>query len=164
MIPRKLPALLALAVMACSEGERSATPAQPPPDEDPVARLPAAVVGPNGDSVDIGADSAAVVYLWLPIKGHRPTERDLRALDRITETGRARVLPIQLTAEARNAAQTQVNGLELSMPVYRADSCILQSMDQGHLPSVLLIVPGSQSTATGFGAVSRLLLHAENPQ
>lgn len=159
MITRSLltSAVLAL-LLACSGDDGPAPTHQPQPEPDPVARLPASLVGPEGDTVDVSSDSAVVVYLWLPLEDHQPTERDLRALARMSESGRARVLPIQLSAGSRNAAQTQVNGLGLSMAVYLADSCILQSMDARHLPSVLLVTPGAQRAATGFGAASRLLL------
>ncbi|MGM0628329.1 MAG: hypothetical protein ACQETZ_09220 [Candidatus Fermentibacterota bacterium] len=159
MIPRSLltSAVLVL-LLACSGDDGPAPSPQPELEPDPVARLPATLVGPEGDTVDVAGDSAVVVYLWLPLAGHRPTERDLRALARMAQSGRARVLPIQLSSGSRNAAQTQVNGLGLSMAVYLADSCILQSMDARHLPSVLLVRPGGQRAARGFGAASRLLL------
>lgn len=159
MIPRSLLTSVLLALMlACSGDDGPAPSPRPEPEPDPVACLPASLVGPEGDTVDVAGDSAVVVYLWLPLEGHRPTERDLRALARMAESGRARALPIQLSPGSRNAAQTQVNGLGLSMAVYLADSCILESMDARHLPSVLLLKPGSQRTATGFGAASRMLL------
>jgi hypothetical protein len=154
LLASAVPALL----IACAGGEEPAASPRPEPEPDPVTRLPATLVGPEGDTVDVSEDSAAVVYLWMPLAGHPATERDLRALERIAESGRARVIPIQLTPEHRNAAQTQVNDLGLSMPVYLADSCILASMDLRHLPSALLAVPGSTATATGFGSASRLLL------
>ena len=145
-------------LMACSGDDGPAPSPVPEPEPDPVACLPASLVGPEGDTVDVAGDSAVVVYLWLPLNGHAPTERDLQALSRMAESGKARVLPIQLSPESRNAAQTQVNGLGLSMAVYLADSCILQSMNARHLPSVLLVRPGGQRAANGFGAASRLLL------
>lgn len=157
--PSAAAAAVALLLLACTGGGEAPQPrADLPEPEEPVACLPATLTGPDGDTVSVSGDSAALVYLWLPLPGHSPTETDLRGLDGIARSGRARVLPVQLDAASRNLAQTQVNDLGLSMPVYLADSCILQAMGSEHLPAALLVTPGEQRRATGFGAPSRLLL------
>jgi len=158
---RRLALVAGALVLSCggqSDGPSPADETPAPETEARVTSLPAELVGPEGQTVSVSGDSAALVYLWLPLPGHSPTEGDLRALAGIHRSGRARALPIQLDAASRNLAQTQVNGLGLSMPVYLADSSILESLGEGHLPAALLATPGRHRTATGFGSPSRLLL------
>ena len=149
---------LALSLLACGREPQPQQVSSRQPSEPPPPCLPAVVTGPEGDTVSLAGDSAVIVYLWLPLSGHPPTESDLQALAGIADAGRARVLPIQLSPQARNEAQTQVNGLGLSMPVYLADSCILDTLANRQLPAVLLLTPGQARASSGFGAPNRLLL------
>jgi hypothetical protein len=139
--------------MACGCGnEEPAVPQAPPP-----FRLPGGLAAPDGAVVDVSADSCAIVYYWLPLDGYGPAAGDLVGIDDARGQGRA-IFPVQFDPESRNAAQTQVNELGISIPVYLADSSLAEAIPCDILPVAVLFARGrAPRSEAGEGCVSRLL-------
>jgi hypothetical protein len=139
--------------LACGCGDEGpAVPQAPPP-----FRLPGGLAAPDGAVVDVSADSSAIVYYWLPLDGYRPAAVDLAGINDARRQGRA-VFPVQFDPESRNAAQTQVNELEVSIPVYLADSSLAAAIPCDILPvAVLFAIGRAPRSEAGEGCVSRLL-------
>jgi hypothetical protein len=121
-----------------------------------IVELPGVVLSPGGDTVSIGPETAVVLYYWLPLDLYAEMERDLLFLSSLDSTIVA--LPIQPDHETRNHAQRVVNNLGISLPVYLADSSVMETVDCSILPYTLLLLPGEEPVAeSGFGSPARLL-------
>jgi hypothetical protein len=146
---------LLLALAACSCGRGPDVPLQVAPGP---LRLPGGLSGPSGEIVDVSGDSAAVIFYWLPLHGYPPVEDDLRFIAGPGGTSSTRVFAVQLDPGSRNAAQTQVNDLGITLPVYLADSALARAIPCGILPVAVMYVRGRPAVIeTGSGSVERLL-------
>ncbi|NLP04513.1 hypothetical protein GX411_00985 [Candidatus Fermentibacteria bacterium] len=106
----------------------------------------------------MSADSAIVLYLWLPLPGHPGPEADLEAIECIGTDGDVAAFAVQTSPAARNSAQEQVNSFGMVLPVFLADSAVARCIPPGNLPAAVLFGPGgSIAVETGFGAVERIL-------
>lgn len=139
--------------IACGCGEEQpAVPQAPPP-----FRLPGGLAAPDGAVVDVSADSSVIVYYWLPLDGYRPAAGDLVGIAEARGQGWA-IFPVQFDPESRNAGQTQVNELGISIPVYLADSSLAEAIPYDILPVAVLFARGrAPRSEAGEGCVSRLL-------
>jgi hypothetical protein len=144
-------ALLLLCASGCGDDE----PAVPPPPEP--LRLPGLLTTPDGSAVDVSSDSMAVIFFWLPLSGYAPSEQDLAGIRDARRQGLG-VFPVQFDPESRNTAQTQVNAMGLSLPVFLADSSLAAAIPCSILPVAVLFARGAEPQfETGEGCVSRLL-------
>ncbi len=119
-------------------------------------QLPGILIAPTGDTVQTLPGTDVILYYWLPLENYAEMQEDLRFLASLDTSYLA--LPLQPDHESRNHAQRVVNDLELSLPVYMADSAIMGMMDTDILPSCLVLTSeGEEISESGFGAPSRLL-------
>ncbi len=146
-----LTASLLLALSACEDGG-------PPPDESPgPLTLPGMLTGPDGSVPDLSADSLAVVYFWIPLKGSAAADSGLVELASVRDT-LISILPIQFDIEDRNYAQACANDLGISLPVYLADSVFASTFPVDVLPVAILYARGAPPVVeTGYGCAGRLL-------
>mgnify|MGYP006278240483 CR=1 FL=1 len=146
------------ATVACSKGSSNgeSAPRDSLPEAAAVVELPGVLLAPTGDTVSLGPDSAALIYYWLPLELYGEMEEDLLFLASLDST--VVPLPVQPDHEARNHAQRIVNGMEISLPVYLADSAVMSALDCSILPYSLLLLPGEEPLGeNGFGSPRRLL-------
>ncbi len=147
--------LAALLACCCSKGGGDAALEQAPPAP---PSLPGRLFAPDGTPAEVSADSAIVLYLWLPLPGHPGPESDLEAIAETGTAGNVAAFAVQTSPAARNSAQEQVNSLGIVLPVFLADSAAARCIPPGDLPVAVLFGPGgSTEVETGFGAVERLL-------
>ena len=119
-------------------------------------QLPGILIAPTGDTVQALPGTDIVLYYWLPLNKYDEAQHDLRFLASLDTTYLA--LPVQPDHESRNHAQRVVNNMEISLPVYLADSAIMERMDSEILPFCLILThEGEEISKTGFGAPSRIL-------
>jgi len=150
-----------LGMVACDGGGDPAREAPSDSLEDHTGpgtvQLPGQVTDPSGVSVSPDEGVAVLLYFWMPVSDHQETMDDLLYLASVTGP-ELMILPVQPDADSRNFAQTLVNQLDVSLPVYLADTAVLGAIGTGALPSSLLLrSDGSVSGATGFGGPARLL-------
>ncbi len=118
--------------------------------------LPGYVMEPAGDTVSVPNSTSVMLYYWLPLEKYEAMEEDLLFLASVDST--ILVLPIQPDQESRNHAQRVVNNLDISLPVYLADSNLMGVFEGTILPLTVLYTPeGDLLTEAGFGAPLRLL-------
>lgn len=144
------------AMLACcrSEGDGLAREQAPPTPPS----LPGSLFAPDGTRASVSADSAIVLYLWLPLPGHPGPEADLEAIAGTGTDGDVAAFAVQTCSAARNSAQEQANSLGIVLPVFLADSAVARCIPREALPVAVLFGPGgSIRVETGFGAVERLL-------
>lgn len=148
---------LAIALNGCGSGESSTSQTELVESYEPVTVvLPGIVTEPAGDTVSVPDSTSVMLYYWLPLEKYEVMEKDLLFLASVDST--ILVLPVQLDQESRNHAQRVVNSLEISLPVYLADSALTKVFEGSILPITVLYTPeGDQFTAEGFGAPLRLL-------
>ncbi|MCK4806699.1 MAG: hypothetical protein KAT09_03585 [Candidatus Aegiribacteria sp.] len=119
-------------------------------------QLPGFLIAPTGDTVQTLPETDVILYYWLPLERYDEMQDDLRFLASLDTF--YLVLPVQPDHESRNHAQRVVNNMEISLPVYLADSAVMEIIDTGILPSCLILTPeGEEISGSGFGAPSRLL-------
>ncbi len=120
------------------------------------AQLPGILIAPTGDTVQVIPGTDVILYYWLPLEKYDEMWDDLRFLASLDTL--YLVLPLQPDHESRNHAQRVVNNMEISLPVYLADSAVMEIIDTEILPSCLILTPeGEEIAESGFGAPSRLL-------
>lgn len=118
--------------------------------------LPGYVIEPAGDTVSVPDSTSVMLYYWLPLEKYEAMEKDLLFLSSVDPT--ILVLPVQPDRESRNHAQRVVNRLEISLPVYLADSTLMELFKGSILPMTVLYTPeGNLLIEEGFGAPLRLL-------
>lgn len=129
-----------------------------PEDATPeILNVPGTLTGPDGLRPDFSLDSAALVYNWMPLDGYAMVDSDLVSLAGLAGRG-VRPIPVQFSVEGRNAAQSHLNDLGVSMPVYLADSVLASCIPRDVLPAAVLFRRGAPpSVETGFGCAARLL-------
>ena len=149
--------ILTITFNGCNSKENSASQAEYlEPYEPATVVLPGIVTEPAGDTVSVPDSTSVMLYYWLPLEKYEAMERDLLFLASVDST--ILVLPVQPDQESRNHAQRVINSLEISLPVYLADSALIKVFEGSILPITVLYTPeGDQFTAEGFGAPLRLL-------
>lgn len=148
--PGAVAAALVLLAPACGEQAPAAPPGPPP------LRLPGRLEAPDGSRVDVSADSAVILYYWMPLEGYDPSEADLAGICDARRRG-LEIFPVQFDIESRNAAQVQVNDQGISLPVFLADSSLARAIPCGALPVAVIYARGAPPrTETGEGCVARL--------
>lgn len=121
-----------------------------------VVELPGVILSPTGDTVTAGPGKSVLLYYWIPINLYDEARDDLLFLASLDST--IIPLPIQPDHDSRNHAQRVVNNLDIALPVYLADSSVMEEVDFSILPFSVLLTPGSQpATGSGFGSPERLL-------
>ena len=119
-------------------------------------QLPGVLIAPDGDTVQSHPGVDVILYYWIPLDKYDEMLEDLRFLASLDST--YLVLPLQPDHESRNHAQRVVNNLEITLPVFLADSAVMVRMNPSILPICLFLTPeGDEVTETGFGAPSRIL-------
>jgi hypothetical protein len=149
--------ILTITFNGCNSEENSSPQAEYIEPCEPVAVvLPGYVIEPAGDTVSVPISTSVMLYYWLPLEKYEAMEEDLLFLASVDST--ILVLPVQPDQESRNHAQRIVNSLEISLPVYLADSTLIEVFEGTILPITVLYTPeGDLYTAEGFGAPLRLL-------
>lgn len=149
--------ILAITISGCSSEESNASQAEfVEPYEPAMVVLPGYVMEPAGDTVSVPNSASVMLYYWLPLEKYEAMEKDLLFLASVDST--ILVLPVQPDQESRNHAQRVVNSLEISLPVYLADSTLMEVFEGTILPMTVLYTPeGDLLTSEGFGAPLRLL-------
>ena len=139
-----------------SEGNSASQTEHIEPCEPVTVVLPGYVMEPAGDTVSVPDNTPVLLYYWLPLEKYEAMEEDLLFLSSVDST--ILVLPVQPDQESRNHAQRIVNNLEISLPVYIADSSFTEVFEESILPVTVLYTPeGDILTEEGFGAPLRLL-------
>ncbi|MCD4847419.1 MAG: hypothetical protein K8R76_04435 [Candidatus Aegiribacteria sp.] len=148
---------LTITLNGCGSEESNASQAESiEPCEPITVILPGNVMEPAGDTVSVPDSTSVMLYYWVPLEKFEAMEKDLLFLSSVDPT--ILVLPVQPDQESRNHAQRVVNSLEISLPVYLADSTLMEVFEGSILPMTVLFTPeGDLFTAEGFGAPLRLL-------
>lgn len=148
---------LTITFTGCGSEESSTSQTEYTEPDEPVAViLPGYVMEPAGDAVSIPNSTSVMLYYWLPLEKYEAMEEDLLFLASVDST--ILVLPVQPDQESRNHAQRLVNSLEIFLPVYLADSTLMEVFEGTILPFTILYTPeGDLFTEEGFGAPLRLL-------
>ena len=124
-------------------------------------QLPGILIAPTGDTVQALPGTDVILYYWLPLEKYDEMQEDLfflASLDSIYL-----VIPLQPDHESRNHAQRVVNNMEISLPVFLADSAVMEVIDTSILPSCLIMTSdGEVFSENGFGAPSRLLIQIQS--
>lgn len=124
-------------------------------------QLPGILIAPTGDTVQVPPGTDVILYYWLPLEKYDEMQDDLLFLTTLDTL--YLVLPLQPDHESRNHAQRVVNNMEISLPVFLADSAVMEAVDTSILPSCMIITPnGEVFSESGFGAPSRLLAQIQN--
>ena len=119
-------------------------------------QLPGILIAPTGDTVQALPGTDVLLYYWLPLDKYADMQDDLRFLASLETL--YLVLPLQPDYESRNHAQRVVNNMGISLPVFLADSAIMEMIDTSILPSChIMTTEGDVFSESGFGAPSRLL-------
>jgi hypothetical protein len=129
-------------------------------EELPVLSIPGTIQLPGSDGfmeMDESSCEAVLLYCWLPLGGYPESENDLEFLDTVQERGITPV-PVQFNPEVRNASQTQLNTLGISMSVALGDNTLKEFLEIHSLPVAALVrADGSVVRASGFGCIERTL-------
>lgn len=124
-------------------------------------QLPGILIAPTGDTVQAPPGTDVILYYWLPLEKYDDMQDDLRFLT--TLDTRYLVLPLQPDHGSRNHAQRIVNNMEISLPVFLADSAVMEVIDTSILPSCLIMTSdGEVFEECGFGAPARLLAQIQS--
>lgn len=100
---------------------------------------------------------AILLYCWLPTGNYPASEKDLEFLATIQERGITPV-PVQFSSAVRNASQTQLNTLGISISVALGDDDLKDFFVTNNLPVAALVkADGSVVKASGFGCIERTL-------
>ena len=124
-------------------------------------QLPGILVAPTGDTVQAPPGTDVILYYWLPLEKYDEMQGDLSFLTTLDTL--YLVLPLQPDHESRNHAQRVVNNMEISLPVFLADSTVMEVIDTSILPSCLIMTSdGEVFSESGFGAPARLLAQIQS--
>ncbi len=126
----------------------------------PVLSVPGTILLPDTAGfleMEESAYSAILLYCWLPMGEYPESERDLEFLSTVHERGITPV-PVQFSPAVRNASQTQLNSLGISIGVALGDDELRDFFIEGHLPAAALVrADGTVARAYGFGCAERAL-------
>jgi PBP1b-binding outer membrane lipoprotein LpoB len=157
---KKIAAISLLVLLAAGCEDEDQTAAETEGEEIPVLSIPGTIQLPGADGfveMDESASEAILLYCWLPLGEYPESQEDLVFLSTVQERSITPV-PIQFSPEVRNASQTQLNSLEISMSVALGDDSVKHFLEIGSLPAAALVRPdGSVTRAYGFGCVERTL-------
>jgi hypothetical protein len=104
---------------------------------------------------------AILLYCWLPMGQYPESENDLLFLSTLEERDITPV-PVQFNSAVRNASQTQLNQLGISLSVALGDDSVKNFMGVGALPAAALVRSnGSIVRAEGFGCAERVLRESQ---
>ena len=124
-------------------------------------QLPGILIAPTGDTVQALPGTDVILYYWLPLEKYDEMQEDLFFLASLDSL--YHVIPLQPDHESRNHAQRVVNNMEMSLPVFLADSAVMEVIDTSILPSCLIMTSdGEVFSENGFGAPSRLLIQIQS--
>lgn len=152
-----LTAIIPVLIIGCNPEENGCSNTESIESAEPIAViLPGDVIEPAGDTVTIPPATDVLLYFWLPMDKFEAMENDLLFLASADST--ILILPVQPDNDSRNYAQSVVNNLEISLPVYLADSMLMDVFDMNILPAcVLFTQEGEVYSENGFGAPARIL-------
>jgi hypothetical protein len=124
-------------------------------------QLPGILIAPTGDTVQAPPGIDVILYYWLPLEKYDEMQEDLFFLASLDSL--YLVIPLQPNHESRNHAQRVVNNIGISLPVFLADSAVMEVIDTSILPSCLILTSdGCEFSENGFGAPSRLLIQIQS--
>ena len=149
--------MLILLAAGCNNETRTAVAVE---EEIPVLSIPGTIRLPGTDGfveMNESASEAILLYCWMPLGEYPESQEDLVFLSTVQERGITPV-PVQFSPEVRNASQTQLNSLEISMSVALGDDSVKSFFEIENLPAAALVrADGSVTRAYGFGCVERAL-------
>lgn len=126
----------------------------------PLLSVPGVILLPDSSGFIEMTESehdALLLYCWLPIGQYPESENDLEFLSTVNERGITAV-PVQFSEEVRNASQTQMNHLGISISVALGDDSLKNFIVVDNLPAAALVrKDGSVVRAYGFGCAERTL-------
>ncbi|MCD4708446.1 MAG: hypothetical protein K8S62_12010 [Candidatus Sabulitectum sp.] len=126
----------------------------------PVLSVPGTILLPDTDGfieMEESNHDAILLYCWLPLGEYPESERDLEFLATVNERGIIPV-PVQFSTEVRNASQTQLNTLGISISVALGDNALKDFLVEDNLPAAALVrADGTVVRAYGFGCAERTL-------
>ncbi len=150
--------LLLLAILSgCQEQVDTVLP---PVEIAPLLSIPGTILLPDTTGfVEMAEEEhdAVLLYCWLPFGEYPESENDLIFLTTLHERGITAV-PVQFDAIVRNASQTQLNNLGISISVALGDDALKNFLVEDNLPAAALaMADGTVVRAYGFGCVERVL-------
>ncbi|PIE53025.1 hypothetical protein CSA37_03695 [Candidatus Fermentibacteria bacterium] len=126
--------------------------------EVPVMTIPGSLEVPSGEGLaafDESLHDAVLLYCWIPMGNYEESLSDLLFLGTVAERGITAV-PVQFDGEVRNAAQNQLNQLEIPLGVALGNDSLREYLGVELLPSAVLVLnTGEEFRASGFGAAER---------
>lgn len=129
-------------------------------EEIPVLTIPGTILLPDTAGfleMEESEYDAILLYCWLTVGEYPESESDLVFLASVHERGITPV-PVQFNSEVRNASQTQLNNLGISISVALGDDALKEFLVEGHLPAAALVrTDGTVVRAYGFGCAERTL-------
>ncbi|MCP4647849.1 MAG: hypothetical protein GY852_09000 [bacterium] len=147
-----------LVVAGCSEADIPKTVDVEVPA--PVLSVPGVILLPQSEDFTEMEESgydAILLYCWLPMGQYPESENDLSFLSTVLERGITPV-PIQFNTEVRNASQTQLNQMGISLSVALGDDSLRSFFIEDVLPAAVLVrSDGSIMKAYGFGCAERVV-------
>ncbi|MCK5786381.1 MAG: hypothetical protein KAH54_07470 [Candidatus Sabulitectum sp.] len=160
MINRIAFIMILLFSMAGCRDEDTASDITATVEEVPLLTIPGTILLPDADGfleMEESDHEAILLYCWLPIGEYPESRSDLEFLATLHERGITAV-PVQFNSQVRNASQTQLNQLGVSMSVALGDDTLKDFLVGENLPVAALIrTDGTVIRAYGFGCVERTL-------
>jgi len=152
--------LFLLLVFSGCKDENSAAETAAVVQPDPVLSVPGTILLPGADGffeMNESDHDAILLYCWLPLGEYAANENDLLFLATVQDRGITAV-PVQFTTAVRNASQSQLNELGISISVALGDEELKDFLVADHLPVASLVhSDGTVVSAYGFGCVERTL-------
>ncbi len=157
---KKFTLVLVLLLTALSGCQKEIETAVTPVETAPVLSIPGTILLPDTagfiEMVEEEHD-AVLLYCWLPFGEYPESENDLVFLATLHERG-ITPLPVQFDPVVRNASQTQLNNLGISISVALGDDDLKNFLIENNLPAAVLTrSDGTVVKAYGFGCVERVL-------
>ncbi len=125
-----------------------------------ILSVPGVISLPDSDgfvSMEESEHEVILLYCWLPIGEYPENDGDLTFLSSLNERG-VTAVPIQFNTTVRNAAQTQLNSMDISLSVALGDETLKDFLVTDNLPVATLVhANGTVVSAYGFGCAERVL-------
>ena len=151
--------ILLFSMTGCRD-ENSAVDITVAVEELPLLAIPGTILLPDSEGfleMEEGDHEAILLYCWLPIGEYPESKSDLEFLATLHERGITAV-PVQFNSQVRNASQTQLNQLGVSMSVALGDDALKDFLIGENLPVAALVrADGTVVRAYGFGCIERAL-------
>ena len=129
-------------------------------DFEPTLSIPGSILLPEADDfteLNEAEHDAILLYCWLPMGEYPQSTNDLQFLSTIHDRN-ITAIPIQFSTTVRNASQTQLNEMGISLSVALGDDSLENFLDIKTLPTAVLVrKDGSIERADGFGCAERSL-------